>query len=107
MFMSTKLRLVSIRTTTIVVLVIFSLSWEGRSARTVKNEGVMDVLREMRSLGEEDKKLFKARELKGLFETRLPRGMVPPSGPSQCHNKLRPDRQNGVLSTNDYYVSCP
>lgn len=92
-------------TTPIVVLVIFALAWEGRSARIVQNGGVMDLLREMRGLTE-DHKLFKAKELKSLFETKLTRGAVPPSGPSLCHNKLTPDRQNGAFSTKDY-VACP
>ncbi|CAN1326517.1 hypothetical protein LINPERPRIM_LOCUS33845 [Linum perenne] len=35
-----------------------------------------------------------------LFESKLPRGMVPPSDPSPCHHKL------GPYHTDDYII-CP
>ncbi|CAL1415106.1 unnamed protein product [Linum trigynum] len=46
-----------------------------------------------------------------LLESRLPRGLVPPSGPSLCHHKLGPyqlHRQttSAALHTDDYII-CP
>ncbi|KAK4753829.1 hypothetical protein SAY87_001933 [Trapa incisa] len=39
---------------------------------------------------------------KNLFKSRLPRGPVPPSGPSPCHNYYR------LLNfTTNEYISCP
>ncbi|XVF85345.1 hypothetical protein PTKIN_Ptkin17bG0110200 [Pterospermum kingtungense] len=37
---------------------------------------------------------------------QLPRGPVPPSGPSPCHNKLDPYTQSQFSFSNDY-VMCP
>ncbi|KDP38044.1 hypothetical protein JCGZ_04687 [Jatropha curcas] len=42
---------------------------------------------------------IKGLEFSYLFENRFPRGPVPPSGPSPCHNKF-------ILNTSDY-VMCP
>ncbi|XVF02832.1 hypothetical protein REPUB_Repub04eG0208200 [Reevesia pubescens] len=41
-----------------------------------------------------------------LFNTQLPRGPVPPSGPSPCHNKLDPYHHQKVSYPNDYII-CP
>ncbi|KAI3410260.1 uncharacterized protein J3R85_018864 [Psidium guajava] len=49
-------------------------------------------------------RIVKARDggsWKYLWESRLPRGPVPPSGPSKCHNKLSP------LTFTADYVHCP
>ncbi|KAK7308728.1 hypothetical protein VNO77_42354 [Canavalia gladiata] len=47
------------------------------------------------------------RDFKSLFESQLPKGAVPPSGPSQCHNKLSPYKHNKVSFPDDYYIICP
>ncbi|EEF36351.1 conserved hypothetical protein [Ricinus communis] len=44
-----------------------------------------------------------AAEYAYLFENQLPRGPVPPSGPSKCHNKYS---QIHGLDTMDYII-CP
>ncbi|CAL1358498.1 unnamed protein product [Linum trigynum] len=46
-----------------------------------------------------------------LLESRLPRGLVPPSGPSPCHNKLGPyqlhrQERSSTVHTDDYII-CP
>ncbi|WRX16571.1 hypothetical protein QQP08_009058 [Theobroma cacao] len=41
-----------------------------------------------------------------LFDTQLPRGPVPPSGPSPCHNKLDPYDYRKVSYSNGYII-CP
>ncbi|KAK8483401.1 hypothetical protein V6N11_029095 [Hibiscus sabdariffa] len=41
------------------------------------------------------------KDLEQLFSSQLPRGPVPPSGPSFCHNKYT------QLSYENDYVSCP
>ncbi|KAK8582967.1 hypothetical protein V6N13_069733 [Hibiscus sabdariffa] len=41
------------------------------------------------------------KDFKQLFSSQLPRGPVPPSGPSFCHNKYT------QLSYGNDYVSCP
>ncbi|PWA39821.1 hypothetical protein CTI12_AA568450 [Artemisia annua] len=43
----------------------------------------------------------------GLWNSRLPRGPVPPSGPSPCHNMLGPYRQSQVVSPQDQTIICP
>ncbi|PON98184.1 Transmembrane protein [Trema orientale] len=43
---------------------------------------------------------------KSLMESMLPRGPVPPSGPSPCHNKLSP-LSHTQLSFPDDYIGCP
>nr|QRG29088.1 IDL3 [Rosa x burboniana] len=50
-------------------------------------------------------KNLKEMEIKSLMEAKLPRGPVPPSGPSRCHNKLSPTK-NTQLFTQDYVI-CP
>jgi hypothetical protein len=47
------------------------------------------------------------RDFKSLFENQLPKGPVPPSAPSECHNKLNPFRDNKVSFPDDYYIRCP
>lgn len=47
------------------------------------------------------------RDFKSLFESQLPKGPVPPSGPSLCHNKLGPFKDNKVSFPDDYYIGCP
>lgn len=48
---------------------------------------------------------------KNTLGTQLPKGFVPPSGPSLCHNKLNPYRYNTASASNfpsnDDYVICP
>lgn len=41
-----------------------------------------------------------------LLKHRLPRGPVPPSGPSLCHNALDPYKQSEIASTEDQSY-CP
>ncbi|KAL7586987.1 hypothetical protein Lser_V15G37216 [Lactuca serriola] len=43
----------------------------------------------------------------GLWNSRLPRGPVPPSGPSPCHNMLGPYKQSQVVSPQDQIIICP
>ncbi|KAJ7954216.1 Transmembrane protein [Quillaja saponaria] len=43
---------------------------------------------------------------KGTLDSQLPRGPVPPSGPSLCHNKLSPFDRKELSFTNDYSM-CP
>lgn len=43
----------------------------------------------------------------GLWNTRLPRGPVPPSAPSQCHNMLDPYKQSQFVSPHDESIICP
>ncbi|KAK7273811.1 hypothetical protein RIF29_14874 [Crotalaria pallida] len=47
------------------------------------------------------------KDFKSLFGSQLPKGPVPPSGPSLCHNKLSPYRDSKVSFPNDYYIICP
>ncbi|KAK7407652.1 hypothetical protein VNO78_09633 [Psophocarpus tetragonolobus] len=47
------------------------------------------------------------RDFKSLFESQLPKGPVPPSGPSQCHHKLSPYKYNKASFPDDYYIICP
>ncbi|GMN38732.1 hypothetical protein TIFTF001_007963 [Ficus carica] len=47
------------------------------------------------------------RDYKSLMESMLPRGPVPPSGPSLCHNKLSPYRYKQLSFPEDYYIICP
>lgn len=51
------------------------------------------------STGESTRILSDGKKLKSLFETQLPRGPVPPSGPSTCHNSFYPFNQNDSLSS--------
>ncbi|KAE8022834.1 hypothetical protein FH972_008603 [Carpinus fangiana] len=46
------------------------------------------------------------RNFKSMFEGQLPRGLVPPSGPSPCHNKLSPFNYSEFSFPNDYII-CP
>ncbi|KAE8710276.1 Detected protein of unknown function [Hibiscus syriacus] len=46
------------------------------------------------------------KDLKQLFSSQLPRGQVPPSGPSFCHNKLGPYKYTQFSYGSDY-VNCP
>ena len=48
----------------------------------------------------------KGKDYKSLMESMLPRGPVPPSGPSPCHNRLSSFRYN-KLSIPDDYIICP
>lgn len=50
---------------------------------------------------------IRVRDFKSLFENQLPKGPVPPSAPSQCHNKLSPFKDNKVSFPDDYYIACP
>lgn len=47
------------------------------------------------------------RDFKSLFESQLPKGPVPPSAPSQCHNQVSPFKDNKVSFPDDYYIDCP
>ncbi|WVZ10785.1 hypothetical protein V8G54_015315 [Vigna mungo] len=45
------------------------------------------------------------RDFKSTFESQLAKGPVPPSAPSQCHNKLGPYRDNkSSFQDEDSYV---
>jgi hypothetical protein len=46
------------------------------------------------------------KNFKSAFEGQLPRGPVPPSGPSPCHNKLGPLNYSDSSLPNDYII-CP
>ncbi|KAG6715245.1 hypothetical protein I3842_05G241300 [Carya illinoinensis] len=46
------------------------------------------------------------RWFKSRFQSQLPRGPVPPSGPSPCHNKLSPFKHTDSSFPNDYII-CP
>ncbi|GMJ13320.1 hypothetical protein like AT2G01379 [Hibiscus trionum] len=41
-----------------------------------------------------------------LYNTQLPRGPVPPSGPSPCHEKLGPYNQRQISYPDDFII-CP
>ncbi|KAJ0492463.1 hypothetical protein HanIR_Chr12g0575221 [Helianthus annuus] len=45
----------------------------------------------------------------GLWISKLPRGPVPPSGPSPCHNMLDPYSQSQYVSPQhqDQIIICP
>ncbi|MFS7959484.1 hypothetical protein Hanom_Chr08g00691651 [Helianthus anomalus] len=43
----------------------------------------------------------------GFWNGKLPRGPVPPSGPSLCHNMLGPFKQNQFGSPQDQTIICP
>lgn len=53
----------------------------------------------------ESTRLVKNDVFNNLLENRLPRGPVPPSGPSFCHNKIDPSSYNGAKFQQD--VICP
>ncbi|KAK7845385.1 hypothetical protein CFP56_009428 [Quercus suber] len=55
----------------------------------------------MASMGDCIREL-KEWDFKSTFEGQLPRGPVPPSGPSPCHNKLSPYNQSEYSLPNDY-----
>lgn len=70
----------------IFVLVLLGMASVGSCSRPLKN------LKEM--------------EVKRLTGAKLPRGPVPPSGPSVCHNKLSPTKNTQFFHTDDYII-CP
>ncbi|KAL7610196.1 hypothetical protein Lser_V15G11703 [Lactuca serriola] len=43
----------------------------------------------------------------GLLKSKLPRGPVPPSGPSLCHNSIDLYKQTEFVSTQEYQSYCP
>ncbi|EXC06049.1 hypothetical protein L484_009960 [Morus notabilis] len=55
-------------------------------------------------LGASCGRAMRDRDYNSLMEGMLPRGPVPPSGPSLCHNRLTPFRQKQL---EDYYIICP
>nr|DAD32024.1 TPA_asm: hypothetical protein HUJ06_010875 [Nelumbo nucifera] len=57
----------------VVFLLLAAMAWPGRCTRVIKS-----------------------RILERTLESQLPRGLVPPSGPSPCHNKY------GVLTDVDH-----
>lgn len=90
---------IRLRYGTIIVIVLLALrAMEVNPARTVKDRDLMNLVKQMRMLRSEE---MQDRELENLFESQLPRGLVPPSGPSPCHN------DEFFNFTNDDYVSCP
>ncbi|KAG5532211.1 hypothetical protein RHGRI_026738 [Rhododendron griersonianum] len=56
----------------------------------------------VRAMGERNREHY----FKAMFENRLPRGPVPPSDPSPCHNKLGPYQQSQLSYTSDFVI-CP
>ena len=48
--------------------------------------------------------MMDTKELEYALEGRLPKGPVPPSGPSPCHN-MKQDQQQ--LAHIDDYIMCP
>ncbi|KAL6295174.1 hypothetical protein ACE6H2_003316 [Prunus campanulata] len=51
-------------------------------------------------------RVLKEVEFKRSIQGMLPRGPVPPSGPSPCHNKLSPNRHTEQSYQEDYVI-CP
>ncbi|KAK4371155.1 hypothetical protein RND71_010630 [Anisodus tanguticus] len=49
---------------------------------------------------------IEVKNYQSLLQNQLPRGLVPPSGPSPCHNKLDPFNQSKFSFHLDY-VMCP
>ncbi|OMO88080.1 hypothetical protein COLO4_20476 [Corchorus olitorius] len=70
----------------LVMVVFLLLATEGRCIRQI-NKGV-------------------TKNFGDMFEPQLPRGPVPPSGPSPCHNKLGPYSHREFWYPDDY-VNCP
>ncbi|PIN25993.1 hypothetical protein CDL12_01272 [Handroanthus impetiginosus] len=61
----------------------------------------------MASTGE-SARIMKDGVFQSLLENQLPRGPVPPSGPSLCHNKLNPLGENKMPNfTDDNGIVCP
>ncbi|KAL1553646.1 hypothetical protein AAHA92_14296 [Salvia divinorum] len=67
----------------VLVTFLIAMAVTGESTRLVKSSSVFN----------------------NLLGNRLPRGPVPPSGPSFCHNKMDPSSYNGAKFQQD--VSCP
>ncbi|KAK4376356.1 hypothetical protein RND71_002652 [Anisodus tanguticus] len=42
-----------------------------------------------------------------LLQNQLPRGPVPPSDPSPCHNRLDPTFRKYKFSFPQHYIICP
>jgi len=47
------------------------------------------------------------RDFQSLFGSQLPKGSVPPSGPSSCQNNLSPYKYSKPSFPNYYYNFCP
>lgn len=82
----------------LVIALLAVQASEMESARTIRERELTDAVNRMRTLRSEESQ---DRELKNLLRSQLPRGPVPPSGPSPCHNK------KSFNITTDDYVSCP
>ncbi|CAN4121698.1 unnamed protein product [Withania somnifera] len=61
----------------------------------------MDSIRVVESIRIMKEKLDYER----VLQNQLPRGLVPPSGPSPCHNKLAPDFR--IFNFSKDYIVCP
>lgn len=59
------------------------------------------------SRGESRRLIMKIRDMETLLKTRLPRGPVPPSGPSPCHNKLDPFKEGKFYRFHKNDITCP
>ncbi|KAI6686091.1 hypothetical protein NL676_032004 [Syzygium grande] len=70
----------------LLAVLTLALATEGRCARIVKARN--------------------GGSWKYLWESKLMRGPVAPSGPSKCHNKLSPFHDSSFSFTADY-VNCP
>ncbi|KAL8549603.1 hypothetical protein ACS0TY_008447 [Phlomoides rotata] len=55
----------------------------------------------------ESTRLMKNRVMATLLKTRLPRGPVPPSGPSPCHNKMDPFKESKFHGFHWNDINCP
>lgn len=55
----------------------------------------------------EGSRILKVRVMESLLLNRLPRGPVPPSGPSPCHNKYEPLDENKFYNYPGSQIVCP
>lgn len=60
----------------------------------------------MVSIRVESIRVMKEKDYQSLLQNQLPRGPVPPSDPSPCHNKLDPFNQSDFSFHQDYII-CP
>ncbi|KAL6350791.1 hypothetical protein AAG906_031377 [Vitis piasezkii] len=72
-----------LRFVTVLFLLLSTMAWMGWCSRPMRGE-----------------------DHQYLLQNRLPRGPVPPSGPSPCHHKFSPVSQSGASYTDDSIV-CP
>ncbi|KAK4772663.1 hypothetical protein SAY86_014438 [Trapa natans] len=93
---------------TVALLAALQASGIGSSRLIGKGEVLPDpvdqtVVRKLRPSEQELQAGDGGSGFKNLFKSQLPRGPVPPSGSSPCHNY---DKLFNFTTTNDY-ISCP